>query len=142
MKKLLMLFLCVAGTAVGQTSKTSPGLSLGKLDTIQCNYAVNATNHLTRVIGLVERNELTEANGAWPKPPNEKLDTYVSSKVEQFIHTSVDIGGAMLLDYRNHSGTKELDRLKLTIGLEQTEFAYVLELRGCAINRSQINFAK
>lgn len=142
MKKLLMLLLCVTGTAVGQASKTSPGFSLSKLDNVQCGYAVSATNHLTRIIGLAERNELTEANGAWPKPPNEKLDTFVSSKVEQFTHTSVEIGGAMLLDFKNHSGTKELDRLKLRIGLEQREFAYVLELRGCAIERGQVNFAK
>jgi hypothetical protein len=142
MKKILILVLCVSGVAAGQASKTSPGFSLSKLDNVQCTYAVSALNHLTRIVTLAERNELTEANGAWPKPPNEKLDTFVSSKVEQFIHTSVDIGGAMMLDYKNHSGTKELDHLKLRIGLEQREFAYVLELRGCLIERSQVNFAK
>lgn len=131
------------GVALGQNSKTSPGFSLAKLNAAQCSYAVRVINHLTAIGTLMEHHErITGPNAAWPKPPDEKLDTFVKEKAEDLKMMALRIGGAMLKDLDQESGNKELDRIKTETNVTQREFAYVLELRGCSVEPRSITFLK
>jgi|SRR5579864_5884004 len=142
MRRLNLVVLLLMGTALGQTSKTTPRWSLTKLNQIQCSYAVSVINHVTHVIDLIERGQLNKASLAWPNAPQEKLDYFVMNKADILRNAPEEFAGVQLTDLSKPRELKQLERTKLRIIMEQTDFAYVLELRGCIIERNDVSFVK
>jgi hypothetical protein len=134
----LLLFSYISG--LGQQSKTSPGYSLSRLDPEQCSYAIAIINQVTRNIEASENGTLTEQNSTFPRPV-QNVDTYVESKVRSLKFAPVEFNGARLSDLSKPS-VHAAKSAKLKISLQQRDFAYVLELRGCALQPSSVSFVK
>jgi hypothetical protein len=134
----LLLFSYAGGT--DHPSKTSPGYSLAPLAAEQCGYAAAVINQVTRNIAAAENGTLTEQNSKFPAPV-ENLDSYVRSKVETLTFAPVQFAGALLADL-GKPASHTAKSAKLKISLDQREFAYVLELRGCPLEASSVNFVK
>jgi hypothetical protein len=139
MKRLLIVVLFFA-TALGQQSKTSPGYSLAPLDAKQCSYAVAVINQVTKNIDAVSNDTLTEETSRFPKAP-QPLDTYVKANVELLIATPMEFAGTKLKAIANRS-SNAVESTKVKISLQQREFAYVLELRGCALESNSVKFVR
>ena len=136
---MALLLFSYAG-APDRPSKTSPGYSLAPLRAEQCGYAVAVINQVTKNVAGAEDGSLTEQNSKFPKPV-ENLDSYVRSKVETLIFAPTKFAGALLADLSKPPGHAAKSE-KLRISLDQREFAYVLELRGCPLEASSVNFVK
>jgi hypothetical protein len=137
MKRLLIVVLFF-GTALGQRSKTSPGYSLARLDAQQCSYAVAVINQVTKNIEAMSNDTLTEESARFPRPP-QTVDAYVKAHVELLIATPIEFAGAKLKAIANRS-SNAVESTKINITLQQREFAYVLELRGCALEPNSVKF--
>jgi len=127
----VVVLLGLTGTMAGQKSKFVPGFSLGNLSEDQCSYALTHINRLTQ---FVEQPETFQGNGLYPGS-QEGVDAFVADGVR-------DIYTSLLFLPLERDDPKEFKRLKMDVKLKEMTFAYVLELRGCAIDPTAIKFVK